>query len=455
MKITPRAYQTQAINALEAKDWIGLFEMATGTGKTFTSLLASIEYKEQKGRIFRIILVPYIHLMDQWLENCAELGIEEVISVSSHSKHRRWENKLTTAINEFNSYFLDEVTVISSYDTSRIESFTNLIRRVRENDFLIADECHNLGAPNYDIRPLLNIDARLGLSATPDRWMDDRGTEQIYKIFDESIYHYTLSEAIDNRVLVEYEYYPIKIDLTNDEIAQYKRLTKRLRMMSFIEDIDPEEIKRVIIARQKILRNAELKTQAFIKLIEEKRPDNAIVYTTPNKLAEITQMLGDMNFKVRKFNYEVSMAERQEILNHFAQDKLDILTAIKCLDEGVDVPSVTEAYLIASTSNPREFVQRRGRVLRRSEGKNRAVIFDFIVLPDSADPDTYEAIARKELPRYAEFISDAINKSEVNSDIYESVSKYGLTDLMTKDPWKIYQEELEKGEENYYVGSND
>src|SRR5690606_8259292 len=113
---------------------------------------------------------------------------------------------------------------------------------------------------------------------------------------------------------------------------------------------------------------------------------------------------------------------------------------IKCLDEGVDVPSTRCAYFLASTSNPREFIQRRGRILRKAKGKQLAEIHDFIVFPKDVDEHTFTMIAKKELPRFAEFCSSAINRSTAKNKILPYISTYNLNHLMDMKPWDVYKE---------------
>lgn len=136
------------------------------------------------------------------------------------------------------------------------------------------------------------------------------------------------------------------------------------------------------------------------------------------------------------------MGKRAEVLRRFEQGEIQILVAIKCLDEGVDVPSTETAYFLSSTTNPREFIQRRGRILRRFDQKQLATIYDFIIVQNETDDRTFESIIRKEMPRFAEFSRYALNKYSARDCLYEILNKRGLCHLMDKLPWEVYKENL-------------
>jgi len=111
------------------------------------------------------------------------------------------------------------------------------------------------------------------------------------------------------------------------------------------------------------------------------------------------------------------VSERDFLLARFADGTYRCLVAMKCLDEGVDVPAAKMAVIMASSGNPREYIQRIGRVLRRAEGKTEAVVFDIIVVPNRAVLPPIlraaeEKILGKELFRCAEIANNALNSSE-------------------------------------------
>jgi superfamily II DNA or RNA helicase len=109
----------------------------------------------------------------------------------------------------------------------------------------------------------------------------------------------------------------------------------------------------------------------------------------------------------------------------------------------VDVPATKRAYILASSTNPREFVQRRGRILRKSQGKMTASVYDFIVGPwnlESYNHDIAKGLLLRELPRFAEFSLDAINSQQARNEIWETVKSLGIISSMHKRPWDVYKE---------------
>lgn len=436
-----RDYQEQAINNLKHNNWEGLFEMATGTGKTFTGLFATIEYKNIYGKICRVILVPFIHLIDQWKNECLGLDITNIVECSSNNKD--WEFKLNGKIRDYNINLLDDLTIITTYNTSQVDRFKSLISRIKDNLFLIADECHYFGTSNIDTSIYNYASGKLGLSATPMRWWDDSGTQKIYSFFKKTVYEYDLKSAIKNDYLTPYRYNPIIIDLLNEEKIEYKSLSRSIMIMIDNNETDTNKFLMTTLKRKKVIDNAYYKNIVLKKIFRDKKNikmDNTLVYCSSDNLDEITKYIGSLDIKVRKFNYSISKKDRTKILSEFAKGEIQVLTAIKCLDEGVDIPSVKDAYLLSSTSNPREFVQRRGRILRKHKNKSIANIYDFIVLPNTSDYNLIKSLAKSELPRFAEFSENAINNISCRREVKSILSRHRLEHLMDKLPWEVYNE---------------
>lgn len=423
--------------------------MATGTGKTFTSLYAAQEYYKYKGRIFLIIIVPYIHLISQWMEECRKFGITNILNCSGNKNN--WMYRLSNKVRDFNLGINEAEYIITSYSTAVSFEFTKEISSIKKNSFLIADECHYFGIKSIDHKKYINIDARMGLSATPDRWWDELGTNKIRNYFKSTVYSYDLEKAIKNRHLVEYKYYPIVVDLSADEVDKYEYLTRKLSILINSDDPDEDEILAVNIARSKIIGNAEEKKLLLYNMLINKgisTISHTIVYCGQGQITEITKNLAKLGLRVHRFDHTLNNRERKDILKSFAEGNIQILVAIKCLDEGVDIPSTKEAYFLTSTSNPREFIQRRGRLLRKSPGKNLATLYDFIVMPQNTQRDTFTSIAEKEFPRFAEFSRNAINSISCRTKVSSILSKYNLEYLMDKLPWEVYLENKERWE-NY------
>lgn len=449
--IKARGYQINAINSFKNNNWRGILEMATGTGKTITSLIVANEYKEEYKRIFLIILVPFTHLAEQWEENCEALGFTKVLKC--YGAKDSWKYKLHTKIRDFNIGISNVEVIISTYKTASSEEFNESISDIKSNGFIIGDECHYFGIKGLRKNKFDNIHGRLGLSATPDRWWDEDGTEALRLYFDDTVYEYTMEEAIKNGILTEYKYIPFIIDLTLEEVKKYEQLTKIMIGMLQDKKSSSQEIEEINRKRSLILSKAKKKKELLYEIFNEKERESVshtLVYCAPGEIDEITLQLSNLGYRVHRFDSNVKLNDRAKILKSFSNGIIQILVAIKCLDEGVDVPSTKEAYFLASTSNPREFIQRRGRVLRKSSGKNLAQIYDFIVLPNSVSEKIYKSIASKELPRFAEFSKYAIDRFKAREILMPYLRLYNIEYLMDKLPWEVYKEMMELREEIEY-----
>jgi superfamily II DNA or RNA helicase len=440
-EIKPRPYQQEAIDAVKNNNWGGILEMATGTGKTITSLMIANEFLKGKGRIFLTIIVPFTHLVEQWVENCRDLGFTSFTTCFGAKKS--WNGKLQTDVRDYNLGIIRKHVVITTYRSVTSEEFNDQMEKLRGKSFLIADECHYFGIGSLRDNKLSNMEGKLGLSATPDRWWDENGTEYIKDFFGPTVYEYDMKTAIMNGALTEYTYQPFIINLTEDELEKYERYTKRLITLYGMDKPDQDEITELNRKRAMILGKAENKKEKLYEIFQAKKVEevsHTLVYCAAGEVEIITSKLSSFGYRVHRFDSKVSLDDRMTILKSFDEGAIQILVAIKCLDEGVDVPSTRTAYFLASTSNPREFVQRRGRILRTYPGKNIAEIFDFVVLPTGSSDQLFKSIASKEIPRFAEFSQYAINSYNAREIVGKPLRAYSLEYLMDKLPWEVYRE---------------
>lgn len=448
--IKPRDYQVEAMEAFKENNWNGILEMATGTGKTITSLLVAKDYKEKVDRIFLIIFVPYVHLVNQWEENCNKLGFYNVLNCTGAKS--TWVNKLWQRIRDFNIGVSKVETIITTYRSAASKVFNENVSKIKKHSFLIADECHYFGIRSLKKHKLHNLGCKMGLSATPDRWWDLEGTKTLREFFGGTVYKYDLEKAIISGALTEYKYNPIVVDLNYSELSDYERLTKRLMFLLNDQNKDKEEIEKINRQRSMIISKASMKRKLLYKSLKKKLINDifhTLVYCAPGEIDAITKDLSNMGVRAHRFDHTIGVNKRAKILEAFSKGNIQVLIAIKCLDEGVDVPSTKRAYFLASTSNPREFIQRRGRILRKYKGKNIAEIYDFIVLPLQASKKVFKTIASKELPRFAEFSRFAINSFTCREEIGYILEKYNLEYLMDKLPWEVFHENREKWEGFY------
>ena len=463
-KIEKRDYQEEAINCLKENDWRGIFSMATGTGKTITSLLALNDIYEENKKCFVVIYAPLTHLVEQWSKEFENMfGFTPLLCYNAKSS---WIDKLNRLIRNYNTNINNTnfVAVITTYATGSMEEFTSMISRVNKNLCMIADECHNIGSGEYKKAMIEQFKYRIGLSATPARWLDPEGTKIIMDFFDKVVYEYSLKKAIENNKLVKYNYYPQIVSLNYDEYYKYNELTNKIAKMStFINedsaDEDKEKLNRLRQERAKIIVLAESKKQYTVDLLKERVDtddrSHILVYCGEKQIDEMTVPISKLGYRTHKFDSTVSIKDREDILKAFDNGKLEILVSIRRFDEGVDVPSTKIAYFMGSNSNPKQFIQRRGRILRKCEGKQYAEIYDMIVMPDKSISSRFDngdsldlSIINKELPRLLEFASCASNEVEAMNIVKRELEQYDLEYLLHIDPAELYKQVKEGVEED-------
>ena len=423
----PREYQIAAFENWKSNTQKGLFAMATGTGKTITSLNCLLEIYKKTGCYKALILVPTITLVEQWEKECAKFNFGNVIKVCS--KYSGWQTSLSNIrmLELSNPDNKQSYIIISTYASFiRSDNFIELNQLPKKKLLLIADEAHNMGSGRI-VKRLNDIKylRRIGLSATPERQFDEEGNIRLMDFFgcDSSYtFEYSMEEAIQKGALCKYYYYPHLVKLTDDEMAEYIELSHRIAKIINREDEDSKEIlKRLLLKRKQIIHKARNKKDVFRNILKEhldktgtlkytlvyvpegNKPDDytADIFDsydtikddedTVHLINEYTSIVRDLNphIVVRQFTSESS--DRDAMLKDFANGSIDVLTSMKCLDEGVDVPRSELAIFCASTGNPRQFIQRRGRVLRTHKEKRFAVIHDLVVIPDNNfDPSCQE-----------------------------------------------------------------
>lgn len=431
-----RDYQLQAIDAWFDNGCRGFFEMATGTGKTITALAASVRLYECERKIAAIVAVPYQHLVDQWNEEAQAFGYRPVLAYQSKAK---WLGKLRERISEYNNGYRPVISVIVTHTTFCDEDFQAALAKLRGASLLIADETHHLGAESSRKHLPDTIPFRLALSATPDRWYDEEGTRELRNYFGNTVYEFPLEKAIGVN-LTPYYYYPRLVPLTDEELETYQKLSARIvPLLERTDQRSQENLKILLIKRAELLNQAENKLRVISDLVDENKDlHHTLFYCAPGQFDAVLRLLGwEKGLRVHGFTADETSKERQRLLKDFAEGELQALVAMKCLDEGVDVPCTHTAYILASSSNPREFIQRRGRILRKAPGKEFAVIHDLIAVPPdvwtvSQDSPTFlseRSIIRRELQRFKEFAGPALNKQKALDVIWEMAKRYYLLDF--------------------------
>jgi superfamily II DNA or RNA helicase len=431
-----RDYQNQAIAAWFAHDCRGLFEMATGTGKTITALSASVRLFEREKRVAVIITVPYQHLVDQWDKESQQFGYRPILAYQSKSS---WFDNLNSMIMDFSAGYRECFCVITTHTTFISPDFQATIARLNGPSLIIADEAHHLGAERSRQSYPQHIPYRLALSATPDRWFDDEGSAALRGYFGETVFSFPLEKAIGVS-LTPYYYHPHLVQLTDEELEAYQELSAKIAQLAGRDDERAQESLKILL-----MRRAELLNKAANKIVElsalidaSDHIEHTLFYCAPGQIDDVQRLLGwEHGLLVQRFTAEEDTRERQQRLTDFASGEIQALVAMKCLDEGVDVPSTRTAYIMASSSNPREFIQRRGRVLRKFPGKEFSIIHDMIAVPPTAWTTSHDSltfniergIIRRELERFKEFASPALNKHKAMDVIWDIASRYNLMDF--------------------------
>lgn len=464
-----RDYQKDAMYNWFSNGNKGILEMATGTGKTETAIGIFKELLNGKNKLFCVVAVPSKDLVHQWCERFLNYGF---ISIGASSDFHNWKidlkKKILDVDNEFEKYGI----VIVTYNTFCSNDFIKIINDIKYPILLICDEVHHVGAFTYSNGLIQKYTYKLGLSATPDRWFDEDGTKIIRDFFDKTVYKFSLKKAIntidpstDRTFLCPYKYYPSLVDLNGDENKKYIEITKRIQKYYFINkkviSKNDETFTLLCNKRSEIIKNAASKIPEFESIIDNLLPniDHCIVYCSGKQLEIIKEILKKKSLMYHEFtqhqkskktirttNIEMS---RDELLKAFDNGDYQILLAIDCLDEGIDVPSAKIAIFLQSSTNPIEFIQRRGRLLRwprnKYSNKNMAIIYDIIVIPlldimdeDQKLRDIETKIIQKEFNRFAEFALSASNTIEAYQKIKNIMEQYNLVLELEEDDvlWK-------------------
>ena len=458
-------YQDEAITEWQKRNYRGIFDMATGTGKTYTGLGALTTLSKNLGhKLAAIIVCPYQHLVEQWVEDILKFNIDPIIGYSDSSQ-KDWPKRLKNAIRDqklkvrgrgFFCFICTNATFSSDYVQAQLA-------KIKSDTLLMVDEAHNFGAPYLSCLLYDNYKDRLALSATLDRHNDEEGTTKLYDFFGEKCIEYTLDRAIEEKKLTKYKYYPIVVTLTEEELEAYDNLSYEIGKCIMKDKNGKIKLsskgEKLALKRSRIIAGAKNKLTMLEKVIQPYIHDKHIlVYCGATKGLEqnqdrsdvdsedirqidaVTDLLGNkLGMEVSQFTSKESVEEREVLKREFSSgDTLKVLIAIKCLDEGVNIPKIKTAFILASTTNPKEYIQRRGRVLRLAEGKEYAEIYDFITLPYDTESVTSltEAqvkrnftLVKNELRRAEEFSRIAVNMVESASLIDEIKDAYGIQEL--------------------------
>lgn len=419
-----RFYQTDAIN-----DWFktkkGIIELPTGTGKSIIGWSAITKYNLSNKQSLSVIVAPTIPILDQWYFDYA---IDYVSSEKMNmnqlfiARGNDWKGRIKRKISNFNRKLIKDLVIFVSYDTFCSASFVSEIPKFNtKNKLILCDEVHNAGANLYQKGLLSEYSARMGLSATPKRYFDDEGSKKLIKYFTRILKSkLTLYDAIYNYgFLNEYIYNFKEVYLNKKEDKEYSDLTRQISKVRHNKQLSKREKekrnKELLRYRSDILKNAEAKIKIFKKICDNIELKNTIIFTAPKFKKEVLDYLLKRGVNSHLFISEISEKRRRKIKSEFSEGKIDVLIGIKILDEGINIPSATNAIIMSSTGNEKEFIQRRGRLLRKYKDKRPSKIIDLITR--SKDESNDLNIINKEKRRIEIYSEASKNKKEIEKKI--------------------------------------
>lgn len=451
-----REYQKEAFEKWKANGGKGILNMATGTGKTITAIYIMDEVykilKNKNRKTFYLIICPQKQLVFQWKEELKLFNFKNVVTCDSDNKN--WVKELKELFLEHYYDDIENFVILTTNKSFLTERFQNIFTSslYDTEGMIIVDECHNIGSENYKNYILDNklekIKLRLGLSATPER--RDNSNEIIHKFLGEEVFKFDLKRAIEEGFLTRYNYYPIFVTFNLEEEENYIIISEKIKKLTAILENGgknkkelKEQLEQLNFKRARIIQNLQMKEEKCIEFFKNNLSiKNTLVYVGTGKDKNNIKMIDNLleklkkYIKIEKFTAEESSEERQRVIEDFKNEFIQGILAIKCLDEGINIPNIKTAVILASTGNPKEYIQRRGRILRKAPGKEIAEIYDFMVVPRSFfNMESYfsrenyhidKLLLKKEFERVNEFMSLAENKLDIHEKLIKLKYKYNI-----------------------------
>ena len=428
-----RDYQEEAINAWTANNYHGFYVMATGTGKTWTAIY-SAKHLVEKHPAMIVICAPYKHLVKQWADD-VEKAFPDAKLIMVSSENPLWETQISQEIIRKQYKPDNQIIIISTIASFKMERFTNVISKSKEDKMLIVDEAHRFTERPDELKETFQY--MLGLSATPFSGTSAHKGLELMEWFGGQVFNLPIENALERGFLVPYNYYPIYVYATEDEEGKFKFHTQKiLSCFKNNKCINPDLLVKSLRNRLRVISMAEEKTTRIDEIINRiSEKDHFVVYCGDGKLFDadsgkelrhiqaIKRVLTAHGFKSSQFTATENMTDRMELVDAFNKQEISALAAIRCLDEGINIPSIKSALILSSNDDYREFVQRRGRILRTYGNKEFANIYDVIVLPSH----DMQGWAKIELRRFHEYARLALNWEELEVELNDYLGSYGLT----------------------------
>lgn len=427
-----RDYQEQAINAWVNNGYHGFYVMATGTGKTWTAIFSAKEMIKQHPAMV-VICAPYKHLVRQWADD-VEKAFPQAKTIMVSSENPTWEQQITQEIIRKQYNPNNQIIIISTIASFKMPRFMNAIKKSKEEKLLIVDEAHRFTDRSEKLKETFQY--MLGLSATPFSGSSAQPGMELMKFFGGQVFNLPIEDALERGFLVPYNYYPIFVQSTEDEEQRFKYHTQKI-LSCFKNNrcINPDLLVKSLRNRLRVISMAEEKQNRIDEILNNiKEDDHFVVYCGDGRLFDdntgeeirhiqsIKRVLTAHGYKASQFTAQENMNDRMELVDAFNKGEISSLAAIRCLDEGINIPSIKSALILSSNDDYREFVQRRGRILRTYGAKEYANIYDVIVLP-SAEMTGW---AKIEFRRFHEYAKLALNWNELESVLNDYLFEYGL-----------------------------
>lgn len=439
-------YQKDAVNKWIDNDYHLLFEMATGTGKTRTAIGCMFEILKKGEGLVVIIACPQGTLSLQWKKEIENIGIDFDESIVADSTNPKNKEHIKESLSKLSIKLIDNLVIFTTHSTGSSKDFVNLFVKdsKKYKIMFIGDECHGLGSQEQRYSLAEHYVFRIGLSATPQRWFDDIGSDIIYKFFGNKSYEFTIEQALTmsnpltgKTFLNKYKYIPYFIELTDDELYEYQELTSKINKLAIINKNDKDHEKNwnyLLFKRADITKNAKNKYIVLESILKNNEIKDTIIFVSYKQIDKVLKLMPTYNLKANKITQDVKIRDRELYINYFKRGTYNVLIAMTCLDEGIDIPSASTGILMSSSSNPREYIQRVGRIIRQSDDKEVAIMHDIIIKPsyDRIQDKNLRIIESnifdKELRRVEDMSKNAINNAEVLNEVYK-VKEY--------NPWQL------------------
>lgn len=454
-----RPHQIEALEAWRAKgDFQGVFDLATGAGKTITAIHAIVKLSEKIDGLACVIAVPYQNLADQWVDILSAFNI---YPVRCYVSREQWHDKLRNVVHELVMGSRKFAAIVVVNRTLKSSEFQECLKQINGKRLLwIGDECHHHTSRAYEGFLPDHARYRIGLSATPEHYLDEERNERLAEFYGETVFRHTLRQAIEDKVLTPYMYYPHLVVLTEPEAEEFVSLSEQIgRILARQKDAGAigsnAQLTALLMRRARIVGSAANKLPVLERVLEGVTATPHTLFYCGDGMVEtdeedmescdqstgmgqrqveaVSSFLHRKGWDVSRFTSRESRKDRESILENFRLGIIDAMVAIRCLDEGIDVPACGIAYILASSRDPRQFVQRRGRILRRSPGKDMATIHDFIViLPEGQEDESGYAkrLIKSELQRVAEFSSLSRNRAEAYEVLAPTLREYDLEHMI-------------------------